>query len=165
LRLQEKVAAGNLTGAQASDVLKQANARRVPIDVILSERNSKDDEIVRANEVLDLIITCGLISKEEFGKAENVSKATNISLGEVMLNNGTIGRPLLRNAVQALEHIRSRMLTLDQAAAALRYSTMTGVDFANAVKEVALLPAQPLDEGSSPDNNSWLNKLWGKMNS
>lgn len=164
LRLQEKVAAGNLTAAQAADVLKQANSRRVPIDVIMNERNNKDDEIARANEVLEMLITCGLISKEDFAKAENVSKATSISLGEVMLNNGTIGRPLLRNAVQAVDHMRSKMLTLDQAVAALRYSTKTGVDFANAVKEVALLPLPPLEEGLSADNNSWLNKLLGKKN-
>ena len=51
LRLQEKVSAGNLTGAQASEVLRQATARRVPIDIVPSERNTKDDEIARANEV------------------------------------------------------------------------------------------------------------------
>ena len=55
LRLQEKVSAGNLTGAQASDVLRQATARRVPIDVVLGERNTKDDEIARANEVIEIL--------------------------------------------------------------------------------------------------------------
>ncbi len=162
LRLQEKVSAGNLTGAQASEVLKQANARRVPIDIVLSERNTKDDEIARANEVIEIVTTAGLISKEDYAKSESVSKATNISLGEVMLNNGTISRPLLRNSVQAVDLIRSKMLTVEQAAAALRYSNKTNVDFADAIKEVAFLPAQPLEDKGDNSSGSWLNKLWGK---
>ena len=163
LRLQEKVSAGNLTGAQASEVLRQATARRVPIDIVLSERNTKDDEIARANEVIEILATAGLISKEDYAKSESVSKATNISLGEVMLNNGTIGRPLLRNAVQATDLVRTNMLKIEQAAAALRYSSKTGVDFADALKEVAFLPSQPLADLAKGDaSGSWLNKLWGK---
>jgi hypothetical protein len=163
--LQEKVSAGNLTGAQASEVLKQANLRRVPIDVVLGERNTKDDEIARANEVLELLNSAGLISAEDFTKSESVSKATNISLGEVMLNNGTIGRPLLRNAVQAVDLMRTNMLKMEEAAAALRYATKTGMDFADALKEVAFLPSVPAVEGESKEAGSWINKLWGKKSS
>jgi len=164
LRLQEKVSAGNLTGAQASDVLRQATARRIPIDIVLSERNTRDDEIARANEVIEILNTAGLISTEDYARSESVSKATNVSLGEVMLNNGTIGRPLLRNAVQACDLLKTKMLKLEQAAAALRYSAKTDLDLADAVKEVAFLPAKPINEEpfKEPSSNSWLNKLWRK---
>jgi hypothetical protein len=165
LRLQEKVSAGNLTGAQASDVLRQANTRRVPIDVVLGERNTKDDEIARANEVIEILGNAGLISAEDYAKSESVSKATNISLGEVMLNNGTIGRPLLRNAVQANDLMRTNMLKMEEAAAALRYATKTGTDFADALKEVAFLPSVPAVEDDSKEAASWINKLWGKKSS
>ena len=165
LRLQEKVSAGNLTGAQASDVLKQATLRRVPIDVVLGERNTKDDEIARANEVIEILGNAGLISAEDYAKSESVSKATNISLGEVMLNNGTIGRPLLRNAVQANDLMRTNMLKMEEAAAALRYATKTGTDFADALKEVAFLPSVPAVDDDSKEAASWINKLWGKKSS
>ena len=81
-----------------------------------------------------------------------------------MLNNGTIGRPLLRNAVQACDLMRTHMLKVEEAAAALRYASKTGVDFADALKEVAFLPAAPGAEGGSKDQASggWMNKLWGK---
>jgi hypothetical protein len=165
LRLQEKVSAGNLTGAQASDVLRQANTRRVPIDVVLGERNTKDDEIARANEIIEILGSAGLISAEDYAKSESVSRATNISLGEVMLNNGTIGRPLLRNAVQANDLMRTNMLKMEEAAAALRYATKTGTDFADALKEVAFLPSVPAVDDDSKEASSWINKLWGKKGS
>jgi hypothetical protein len=160
LRLQEMVSAGNLTGTQAAEVLKEANRRQVPIDVILNERNAREDEIARANAVLELLASSGLVSKDDLAKAENVSEKTNISIGEVLLNNGTISRKTLRSAVQAADVLKENSLKIEQVIAVLRYSHKTGLDFPEAMKEVALLPSEPVDESSK--DSSWLGKLWQK---
>jgi hypothetical protein len=165
LRLQEKVSAGNLTAAQAAEILDQATARRLPIEVVVGERNVKLDEIARANEVIQILTVAGLISPEDYAKSESVSKATNISLGEVMLNNGTIERPLLRNAVQAFELIKKNMLKEDQAVAGLRYSHKTGLELVEALKEVFLLPSTKSNDLSVDSPSSWLNKLFTKKTS
>ena len=73
LRLQELVTAGQLTCRQAAEILRAANMRGVPIEVVITERNAKEDEIARANSVIELIFTSGILTELELEKDEKTS--------------------------------------------------------------------------------------------
>ena len=70
---------GQLTGAQAAEVLKGAHARGVTIEEVMADRSSKEDEIQRANEVIELLKESGVVSKEDMVKAE-ISRRSAASL-------------------------------------------------------------------------------------
>jgi hypothetical protein len=165
LRLQEMVAAGNLTGLQAADILRMANSRGVPIDVVLGERNQREDDVVRANAALDLIQIAGILSKEEMFKAENTARQMKVTLGEALLAANVLDKKTLQAATQGQELVKEGILKIDQVSAVLHYAHKTGVDFSDALKEVAWAPAEAVEpnDARSQQSGSWLGKLWSKV--
>lgn len=163
LKLQDMVAKGNLTGVQAADILRAANARNCPIETILSERSSKEDEIARANSVIEILQQAGCLTPQEMAKAEGVSRQLNVSLGEVMLSTGVIDKKLLQAAVQAQGFVDDDILTNSHAVAVLHYCQKTGVDFPSALKEVAYTPPADTVDPVLQQNSGWLGKLWSKV--
>ena len=165
LRLQEMVAAGNMTGLQAAEILRMANSRNVPIDVVLSERNQMEDDVARANAALHLIQTAGILTREELFKAENTARQMKVTLGEALLTTKVLDKKTLQAATQGQELVKDGILKIDQVSAVLHYAHKTGVDFSDALKEVAWTPPTTgaPDDGKTQPSGSWLGKLWSKV--
>lgn len=163
LKLQEMVAKGNMTGTQAADVLKSASARNCVIETIIAERSTKEDEIARANAVVDILQSAGALTPQDVTKAEGVSKQLNVSLGEVLLSTGVIDKKLLQAAVQAQGFVDDDILSLSHATAVLHYVQKTGVEFSAALKEVAYTPTAETPDPALQQQSGWLGKLWSKV--
>lgn len=164
LKLQELVSAGNLTGAQAVEILRAAHARGISVEQIMSERSSKEDEITRANSVINILRHAGILTPEDMAKAEGIGEQLNATVGEVLLTMGMLDKRLLQAAVQAQSFVDDEILKPDQVAACLRYCHKTGVDFPDALKEVSWTPPpEPVEGESTAQNGSWFGKLWSKV--
>jgi hypothetical protein len=161
LKLQEMVANGQLTGAQAGEVLKAASSRGVAIEEVLADRSSKEDEIQRANEVLELLRESGIVTKEDMGKSESMAGQLHLTLGEVLLTTGILDKRTLQAAVQGKSLIEDGILTSQQVTACLHYANKTGVDFADALREVSWAP-QTTAVDPKDQQNTWLGKIFSK---
>lgn len=162
LKLQEMVAKGNLSGVQAAEILRQANTRNISVEKILAERSTKDDEISRANSVINILQQAGALTAQDMAKADGVSRQLNVSLGEVLLSTGIIDKKLLQAAVQAQGFVDDGILGIGHATAVLHYCQKTGVDFPAALKEVAYKQPDDAADTKSQQQSGWLGKLWGK---
>jgi hypothetical protein len=163
LKLQQMVSAGNLSGVQAAEILRQANSRNVPVETIIAERSGKEDEIARANEVVEILQRAGILTQTDLQKAEGVSRQLNVSAGEVLLSTGVIDKKLLQAAIQAQSFVNDDILAVGHAMAVLRYCHKTGVPFADGIKEVAYsAPADNGDPSKGQAGSGWLGKLWNK---
>ena len=137
LKLQEMVANGQLSGSQASEVLRAANARGVTVEEVMADRSSKEDEIQRANEVVQLLRESGIVTAEDMNKADLLAGQLHLSLGEVLMTTGILDKKMLQSAVQGKSLIEDGILNTQQVTACLHYSNKTGVDFADALREVS----------------------------
>jgi len=166
LKVQELVSTGNLSGQQAVDILKTATTRGISVEQVLSERSTKEDEITRANSVIDILRHAGLLTPEDMAKAEAIGPQLNATLGEVLLTMGMLDKRMLQAAVQAQSFVDDGILKKDQVAACLRYCAKTGVDFPDALREVTWTPPPEEEETDNKDKaaeGSWFGKLWSKV--
>jgi len=165
LKLQDLVATGQLSGMQAAEILRMASQRGVTIEVVISERNSKEDEIARINGVIDLLQKATVLSADDMQRAQGVSEQLNISLGEVLLTMGMVDKRILQAAVSGRSLLDDSILEEGQVVAVLRYCHKTGVEFPDALREVSWTPpAEPTDSVEQVQRqNSWFGKLWSKV--
>jgi hypothetical protein len=164
LTLQRMVAAGEISGAQAADILKQACSRQVLIQVILEERSSQKTAVAQANNVIPILQKTGILTSSEMQKAETVSSQLGVTLGEVLLTSGTIGNNLLQSAVQAQDMLADGILKLDQLTKVLQHCHRTGMSFPDALHEVPWDASSAHSEQSKEEKNGpWLSKLWSKV--
>lgn len=161
LKLQDMVANGQIMGSQAAEVLKSAHQRGVTIEEVLADRSSKEDEIQRANEVLDLLRDSGVISKEDMAKSEQLAGQLHLSLGEVLLTTGVLDKKMLQAAVQGKSLIEDGILNTQQVNACLHYAHKTNVDFSDALREVSWAPQTTAVDPREPQN-TWINKIFSK---
>jgi len=162
LRLQEMVNNGQLTAAQAADILKSAHSRNTTVDAVMADRSSKEDEIARANDVIDLLVSSGVVGREDITKAENIGGQLSLSMGEVLLTTGMLDKRMLQAAVQGKTLIDDGILQAEQVTACLHYSHKTGVDFADALREVSWTPQTDVVADPRVSQNTWIGKLFSK---
>jgi hypothetical protein len=167
LKLQEMVAGGHLTGVQAAEILRDAHHKGCGVEMVLAERCTKEDEIARANDVIDLLQMSGVLGKDEMTKAADIANQLNCTMGEVLLTTGYVDKRILQAAVQGKSLVEDGILKPDQVAACLHYCQKTGVDFPDALREVSWAPPNETVDPRSPQSttNSWLNKLFNKKKS
>lgn len=162
LKLQQMVARGEISGIQAAEVLRQAHSKGLSVEGVLAERASKQEQIEKANNVIELLQQSGILNGENMAKAHGVSKQLNVSIGEVLLSTGILDQKMLQAAVQSQELVKDGILQTDQVTKVLQYCHKTGVDFHEALKDVAWdAPTDPSTPQSSQQKLSWLSKLWG----
>lgn len=160
LKLQEMVAAGQLSGVQAADILRTAHQRGSSIESIISERSTKEDEIARANEVIELLQKAGIVTDEDMNKANTLCAQLNISVGEVFLTTGMVDKRILQAASQGKNLIEDGILQPEQVCACLHYCNKTGVDFSEALREVSWAPP-PTETADPKSSGTW--KLLGGL--
>ena len=84
-------------------------------------------------------------------------------MGEVLLTTGIVDKRMLQASVQGKSLIEDGILNQQQVTACLHYSHKTGVDFADALREVSWAPQGSLLETPDPQGQgTWFNKIFSK---
>jgi hypothetical protein len=162
LKLQEMINNGQLTAAQGADILKGAHSRNASIEAVMADRSSKEDEIARVNEVIELLAGSGVISREAMERASSTAEQLNLSIGEVLLTTGMLDKRMLQAAVQGKTLVDDGILQVEQVTACLHYSHKTGVDFAEALREVSWTPQTEVVSDPRVQQNTWIGKIFSK---
>lgn len=167
LRLQEMVANGELSGAQAADVLRQANSRGVTIETILTERVAKQGEVEKINAVLGLLQKSQILNADLMSRVTALTRQFNLSAGEVLLTKNLLDARILQAALQAQDLVNDDIMSEDQVARVLYFSHKSGIEFHQALKEVSWETAIPIQqEEEQPEEKpkgGWLGNLWSKV--
>ena len=167
LRLQEMVSSGQISGLQAADILRQANSRKVGIDVIIEERASRKDEIEKVTGVLELLLQSGALTGENFNRAQSLGRQLNVSIAEVILTKEMVEKRLIQAAYQGQGLVVDGIINNSQCVLAMKMCIKTGQEFHEVLKELPSDTAQvktPSQEEVSGDKKSgWLGNLWSKV--
>ncbi|MDX1990471.1 MAG: hypothetical protein SFV17_27505 [Candidatus Obscuribacter sp.] len=167
LRLQEMVSSGELSGLQAADILRQANARKVGIDVIMEERASRKEEVEKINAVLEVILQSGALSGENFNRAQSLARQLNVSIAEVILTKEMVEKRLIMAAYQGQSLVNDGIINGAQCVLAMKMCVKTGKEFHEVLKELPSDTAEsspPVDDAAGGDKKSgWLGNLWSKV--
>ena len=97
---------------------------------------------------------------------KKLASQLGVSIGEVILSNHLLETRMLQAFVQAQSLIDDGILKIDQAQAALHYAHKTGIDFADALKEVSWLPQGKTDilqEEGRVTIFGWVGKFWSTL--
>lgn len=167
LRLQEMVSSGELSGLQAADILRQANARKVGIDVIMEERASRKEEVEKINSVLEVILQSGALTGENFNRAQSLARQLNVSIAEVILTKEMVEKRLIMAAYQGQSLVNDGIINGAQCVLAMKMCVKTGKEFHEVLKELPSDTAEsspPVDDAAGGDKKSgWLGSLWSKV--
>lgn len=136
LKLQRSVSEGQTTVLQAAEILRQANARGVPVDVITNERNHKTQEADQINGLMVLIKKAELIAPTEMQRAEILARDLQMSLGEIFISKDMIPSKLVEATAQAKKLMDDGIVTEKHAIKILSYCKKSGSPFSDALKTV-----------------------------
>ncbi len=140
LRLQEMVNEGKMSGLQAADILRQAHARGVTIESVMEERTSRQDEVEKVNMVLELLMQSGVLTGDDFNRAQNLGRQLNVSIAEVILTKEMVNKKLITAAIQGHGLVAEGMLQQHQCATAIKMCARTGLELHQVLKD---LPPEP----------------------
>jgi len=170
LRLQEMVNEGKMSGLQAADILRQAHARGVSIEAVMEERTSRQEEVEKVNTVLELLMQSGVLTGDDFNRAQNLGRQLNVSIAEVILTKEMVNKKLITAAIQGQGLVAEGMLQQHQCATAIKMCARTGLELHQVLKDLPPEPA-PGPGSSGPDSvedrtkkgGGFLGGLWSKV--
>ncbi len=136
LKLQRLISEGQLSVLQAAEILRQANARGVPVEVITNERNHKTQEAEQINNLMTLIKKAELIAPTEMQRAEILARDLKMSLGEIFISKDMISSKLVEATTQAKKLMDDGIVTEKHAIKVLSYCKKSGAPFSDALKTV-----------------------------
>lgn len=164
LKLQDLVAQGHLNSIQAAEILKTAHTQGVTVREVLEEKLARKEQIDKTNTVVELLQLAGILTSDDMLKARNLSQSLNVTLGEVLLSTQMVDKRLIDAAIQSQDLVRDDILQPEQVAKVLQICGRTGLEFHDALKQVAWdAPEQLNDDSSAQQKSSWLLKLWSKV--
>ncbi|MBS1993225.1 MAG: hypothetical protein JSS83_22070 [Cyanobacteria bacterium SZAS LIN-3] len=171
LRLQEMVNDGQISGLQAADILRQAHSRGLTIDDIMQERSSRQEEVEKVNTVLELLMQSGVLTGDDFNRAQNLGRQLNVSIAEVILTKEMVSKKLIQAALQGQGLVVEGMLKQSQCATALKMCKSTGAEFHEVLKDLppevpTASTAPAVDEAGDrgKKGGGFLGNLWSKVN-
>ena len=168
LRLQNMVNDGLVSGLQAADILRQAHARGVTIETVMEERTSRQEEVEKVNTVLELLMQSGVLTGDDFNRAQNLGRQLNVSIAEVILTKEMVNKKLITAAIQGQALVVEGMLQQSQCATALKMCARTGLELHQVLKD---LPAESTSAAASAaesaeqnnEKGGFLGGLWSKV--
>ena len=167
LRLQNMVNDGELSGLQAAEILRQAHARGTTIDTILEERVSRKDEVEKVNSVLEILMQSGVLSGDDFNRAQNLGRQLNVSIAEVILTKEMVSKKLINAAMQGQSLVADGILKQSQCATALKMVARTGGELHEVLKDLPPEPSTPIamPAPAADDNKKggFLGNIWSKL--
>ncbi len=165
LKLQRLIAEGQISVLQAAEILRLANARGVPVEVITNERNNKNQEAEHINSLLGFIKKAELIAPSEMARAEILSRDLKMSLGEIIISKDMLPNKLVEATNQAKKLVNDGIVTEKHAIKVLSFCKKSGVAFSEALKSVPadhdLDDEEELDEPEQEDKGGFLGGIFG----
>ncbi|MBU6451927.1 MAG: hypothetical protein KGS72_09135 [Cyanobacteria bacterium REEB67] len=168
LRLQNMVNEGQLSGLQAAEILRQAHSRGITIDAVMEERSSRQDEVEKVNTVLELLMQSGVLTGDDFNRAQSLGRQLNVSIAEVILTKEMVSKKLIAAALQGQSLVAEGMLKQSQCATALKMCARTGSELHEVLKD--LPPEAAAITSTSPPSNDdngrkagFLGNIWSKL--
>ncbi len=164
LKLQDLVAQGHLTAAQAAEILRTAHTQGVTVRAVLEEKLARKEQIDKTNTVVEFLQLSGILTENDMIKAKNLSQQLSVSLGEVLISTQMVDQRLIDAAIQSQDLVKDEILRPEQVARVLQMCARTGPEFHEALKQVAWdTPDQVADDASAKQKSSWMLKLWSKV--
>ncbi len=164
LKLQDLVAQGHLNATQAAEILRTAHTQGVTVRAVLEEKLARKEQIDKTNTVIEFLQLSGILTDNDMVKAKNLSQQLGVSLGEVLLSTQMVDQRLIDAAIQSQDLVKDEILRPEQVARVLQMCARTGLEFHEALKQVAWdTPDQVADEASAKQKSSWMLKLWSKV--
>ncbi len=143
LKLQRLVNDGDLSSLQAAEILRQANSRGVPVEVVMDEKNARAQEIEEVNSIIDVIERAELMSTDELNRAKSLASQLKLSVGEVILSKELVDVSIVSAAVKGKRLMDEELITDRHLAKVLKMCKRNTVEFSEALK---LVPAElPID--------------------
>lgn len=136
LKLQKLVNDGELNTMQAAEILRQANSRGVPVEVVMTEKTHKAEEIGAVNKVMHLVRRARFLDPEELSRAEKTASQLQISLGEVILSKDLVEKKLLDSAAQGMKLVEKGIISEQHLIKVLEACKRTGMGFSDALESV-----------------------------
>lgn len=136
LKLQRQVNEGQLSILQAAEILRQANLRGVPVEVVMNEKSSKTQEADNLNRLMGLIKKADLIGPTEMQRAEMLARDLKMSLGEIIISKDLLNTKLIEATQQAKKLIDDGIVSEAHAVKVLSFCRRSGVVFSEALKSV-----------------------------
>ncbi len=136
LKLQKLVNDGDLNTMQAAEILRQANSRGVPVEVVMTEKTHKAEEIGAVNKVMHLIRRARFLDPEELSRAEKTASQLQISMGEVILSKDLVEKKLLDSAAQGMKLVEKGIISEQHLIKVLEACKRTGMGFSDALESV-----------------------------
>jgi hypothetical protein len=149
LRLQHMVTEGKISGLQAADILRQAHVRNVSIDVIMEEKETRQVEVARVNEVLELLLGAQVLSGDAFNRAQSLARQLNVPLAEVIIIKEMVDKRVINAAVQGHQLVQEGLLKQGQCIAALKMVIKSGLEFHEVLKDLPSDSAMTSGNGTS----------------
>lgn len=164
LKLQDLVAQGHLTGAQAAEILRTAHTQGVTVRAVLEEKLARKEQIDKTNTVVEFLQLSGILTENDMIKAKSLSQQLGVSLGEVLISTQMVDQRLIDAAIQSQDLVKDEILRPEQVARVLQMCARTGLEFHEALKQVAWdTPDQVADDSTAKQKSSWMLKLWSKV--
>jgi hypothetical protein len=163
LLLQKMVQTEQITPQQATAILRDAHARGIKVEDVLTELYAQYEEEERLNKSFVLLVEAGLLHQDNLNKAQTVSVQMEASVAEVLITNEILPKEIIMAASQAQSLIDEQIIGKDQAIAVLVHCQETGDDFHTALEATpwekkAVAQEEPEKEGKKP----WLGGFWSK---
>ena len=125
---------------------------------------ARKEQIDKTNTVIEFLQLSGILTDNDMVKAKNLSQQLGVSLGEVLLSTQMVDQRLIDAAIQSQDLVKDEILRPEQVARVLQMCARTGLEFHEALKQVAWdTPDQVADEASAKQKSSWMLKLWSKV--
>lgn len=166
LKLQNLVNEGKINTLQAAEILRQANNRGVPVEVVMNEKSARQEEVGSINRIMWLIRQAEILNNEEVARAESLASQLGISLGEVIISKDLIEQRLIDSALQGQKLVDSGIITDHHLVKVMKFVKRSGIDFAEALKSVSpdfeeVHAEEPVADES--DKKGFLGGLFGKF--
>jgi hypothetical protein len=136
LKLQRQVNEGTLSILQAAEILRQANIRGVPVDVVMNEKSNKTQEADNLNRMMALIKKAELVGATEMQRAEVLARDLKMSLGEIIISKDLMPTKLIEATQQAKKLIDDGIVSEAHGIKVLNFCKRSGVIFNEALKSV-----------------------------
>ncbi|MCA9805689.1 MAG: hypothetical protein KC777_27145 [Cyanobacteria bacterium HKST-UBA02] len=166
LKLQNLVNEGKINTLQAAEILRQANNRGVPVEVVMNEKSARQEEVGSINRIMWLIRQAEILNPEELARAESLGSQLGISLGEVIISKDLIEQRLIDSAMQGQKLVDSGIITDHHLVKVMKFVKRSGIEFAEALKNVSpdfeeVHVEEPGEDES--DKKGFLGGLFGKF--
>ena len=145
LRLQESISVGSIDIQSATDtlILETGNSLIPKLTDVEPDVTPKRSRLAEQHEapklrIGELLKLCGFVLEEEIQSAIALARDYPSVLGRMLVVNGYIDESTLLAALRCQFMVRNKLITVDQAVAAMQYARQMKLSFDDALDELGI---------------------------